>query len=265
MTRWLLLAVTALFLGLFLLLPLAAIFAEALRKGFGVYWAAVTDPAALAAIRLTLLVTAIAVPLNAAFGLAAAWAIARFRFPGRSALLTLIDLPLAVSPVVTGLMYMLIFGLQGLAGRWLWERGIEVVFAAPGIVLATLFVTFPYVARELIPLLEEQGEEEEQAARMLGAGGWQTFWRITLPNVRFALLYGVILSTARAIGEFGAVSVVSGHIRGRTVTAPLHIEILYNEYNFTGAFAVATVLALTALATLAARSLLEWRAGEAAR
>lgn len=259
MTRRVLLALTFLFLGLFLVLPLTAIFAEALRKGAAAYWAAVADPAALSALRLTVFAAAIAVPLNMIFGLAAAWAVARFRFPGRSALITLIDLPLAVSPVVTGLMYMLIFGLQGLLGRWLWDRGIEVVFAVPGIVLATIFVTLPYVARELIPLLEEQGEEEEQAARVLGASPWQTFWRITLPNVRWALLYGVILSTARAIGEFGAVSVVSGHIRGRTNTAPLHIEILYNEYNFAGAFAVATVLALTALATLAARAALEWR------
>lgn len=265
MMRALLLAVTALFLGLFLALPLAAIFGEALRRGWGVYWAAVTEPAALAAVRLTLFAAAVAVPLNLVFGLAAAWAVARFRFPGRSALVTLIDLPLAVSPVVTGLMYMLVFGLQGWLGPWLWERGIEVVFAVPGIILATIFVTLPFVARELIPLLEEQGEEEEQAARLLGAGAWQTFRRVTLPNVRWALLYGVILSVARAFGEFGAVSVVSGHIRGRTNTAPLHIEILYNEYNFAGAFAVATLLALTALGTLAARAALEWRTREAAQ
>ncbi|HRJ22002.1 MAG TPA: sulfate ABC transporter permease subunit CysW [Bryobacteraceae bacterium] len=264
MARAVVLGVTAVFLGLFLFVPLAAIFGEALRRGWGVYWAAVTDPAALAAVRLTLVAVAVAVPLNLVFGLAAAWVVARHRFPGRSVLVTLIDLPLAVSPVVTGLMYMLVFGLQGWFGRWFWDRGIEVVFAVPGIVLATVFVTLPFVARELIPLLEEQGDEEEQAARLLGASGWQMFWRVTLPNVRWALLYGVILSVARAMGEFGAVSVVSGHIRGRTTTAPLHIEILYNEYNFAGAFAVATLLALTALGTLAARSVLEWRTRETA-
>lgn len=263
MIRLALLAISAAFLGLFLVLPLAVIFGEALRKGWGVYWTSITDPAALSALRLTFVAAAIAVPLNLVFGLAAAWTIARFRFPGRSLLVTLIDLPLAISPVVTGLMYMLIFGLQGLMGRWLWDRGIEIVFAVPGIVLATVFVTLPYVARELVPLLEEQGDEEEQAARLLGASPWQMFWRVTLPNVRWALLYGVILSTARAFGEFGAVSVVSGHIRGSTNTAPLHIEILYNEFNFAGAFAVATLLALTALGTLAARSLLEWRLREA--
>lgn len=262
MTRRLLLAVSAAFLGLFLVLPLAVIFAEALRRGWSVYWAAISDPMALAALRLTFTAALIAVPLNLIFGLAAAWSIARFRFPGRSLLVTLIDLPLAVSPVVTGLMYMLIFGLQGLLGRWLWDRGVEVVFAVPGIILATVFVTLPYIARELIPLLEEQGEEEEQAARLLGASPWQMFWRVTLPNVRWALLYGVILSVARAFGEFGAVSVVSGHIRGHTNTVPLHIEILYNEFNFAGAFAVATLLALTALGTLAARSFLEWRLRE---
>ena len=264
MTRLALAAVTALFLGLFLLLPLGVIFAEALRKGWGAYRAAVTDPAALAAVRLTLTGAAIAVPLNTAFGVAAAVALARRRFPGRGLVMTMISLPLAAPPVVTGLMYMLIFGMQGLVGQWLWDRGIEVAFAVPGIVLATLFVTLPFVARELIPLLEEQGDEEEQAARLLGASGWQTFWRVTLPNVRWALLYGVILSTARAMGEFGAVSVVSGHIRGRTNTVPLHVEVLYNEYNFAGAFAVATLLALTALGTLAARAVLEWRIREAA-
>jgi sulfate/thiosulfate transport system permease protein len=264
MIRLLCAVATAAFLGLFLALPLAAIFAEALRRGWGVYWASISDPAALVSLRLTLLAAAIAVPLNLVFGFAAAWSIARFRFPGRSLLVTLIDLPLSVSPVVTGLMYMLLFGLQGWFGHWLWDRGIEIVFAVPGIVLATIFVTLPFVAREILPLLEEQGDEEEQAARLLGARPWQVLWRITLPNVRWALLNGVVLSLARAFGEFGAVSVVSGHIRGRTTTAPLHIEILYNEYNFAGAFAVATLLALSALLTLTARAVLERRARESA-
>lgn len=254
-----LIGLTTAFLTLFLFVPLLAIFAEALRKGIGAYWSSLTDPAALSAIRLTLLTVAIAVPLNFVFGLAASWAIAKFEFWGKSVLVTLIDLPFAVSPVVSGLIYVLLFGMQGWLGPWLDERGIQIIFALPGIVLATIFVTFPFVARELIPLMQEQGTEEEQAAVSLGAGGWQTFWRVTLPNVRWALLYGVILSNARAMGEFGAVSVVSGHIRGQTNTIPLHVEILYNEYNFVAAFAVASLLALLALVTLAAKSLVESR------
>jgi sulfate/thiosulfate transport system permease protein len=254
-----LIGLTTAFLTLFLFVPLLAIFMEALRKGVGAYWSSLTDPAALSAIRLTLLTVAIAVPLNLVFGMAASWAIAKFEFWGKSVLVTLIDLPFAVSPVVSGLIYVLLFGMQGWLGPWLDERGIQIIFALPGIVLATIFVTFPFVARELIPLMQEQGTEEEQAAVSLGAGGWQTFWRVTLPNVRWALLYGVILSNARAMGEFGAVSVVSGHIRGQTNTIPLHVEILYNEYNFVAAFAVASLLALLALVTLGAKSLVESR------
>jgi sulfate transport system permease protein len=260
--RWVratLIAITVLFLGIFLALPLASIFTEALRKGIGVYLASFRQPDAYAAIRLTLLVSAIAVPLNVVFGLAAAWAIARFRFCGRNVLLTLIDLPFAVSPVISGLIYVLLFGLHGWLGPWLNEHDLQVIFAVPGIVLATLFVTFPFVARELIPLMEEQGSEEELAARVLGASGWQIFWRITLPNVRWGLLYGVILCNARAMGEFGAVSVVSGHIRGLTNTVPLHVEILYNEYNFVAAFAVASLLALLALVTLGLKTAVEWK------
>jgi len=248
-------------LTLFLLLPLAAVFAEALRDGLGAYLAAVAEPDALAAIRLTLLVAAIAVPLNMAFGLAASWAIAKFDFRGKSLLTTLIDLPFSVSPVVSGLVYVLLFGAQGWFGPWLRAHGVEVIFAVPGIVLATVFVTFPFVARELIPLMAEQGTEDEEAALSLGASGWQTFARVTLPNVKWGLLYGVLLCNARAMGEFGAVSVVSGHIRGLTNTMPLHVEILYNEYNFSAAFAVASLLALLALVTLALKSLLEWRFG----
>ncbi|MGD9858023.1 MAG: sulfate ABC transporter permease subunit CysW [Planctomycetaceae bacterium] len=257
--RWLLIGVSVAFLSLFLFVPLAAVFAEALRKGLGAYLASFRDPHALAAIRLTLLTAAIAVPANLVFGVAAAWAIAKFDFRGKSLLITLIDLPFAVSPVVSGLIYVLLFGMQGWLGPWLAAHGLQVIFAVPGIVLATLFVTFPFVARELIPLMQEQGTEEEQAAISLGANGWQTFWRVTLPNVKWALLYGVILSNARAMGEFGAVSVVSGHIRGKTNTMPLHVEILYNEYNFVAAFAVASLLALLALATLALKSLVEWQ------
>ncbi|HVX67890.1 MAG TPA: sulfate ABC transporter permease subunit CysW [Bryobacteraceae bacterium] len=248
-----------LFLALFLWLPLAAVFTEAFRKGVLAYLTSFRDPAAQSAIRLTLLTAGIAVPLNVVFGLAASWAIARFEFSGKSFLLTLIDLPFAVSPVISGLIYVLLFGLQGWFGPWLAGHGVQVIFAVPGIVLATVFVTFPFVARELIPLMQEQGDEEEQAAISLGASGWQTFLRVTVPNVKWALLYGVILCNARAMGEFGAVSVVSGHIRGKTNTMPLHVEILYNEYNFVAAFAVASLLALLALATLAAKSLLEWR------
>jgi sulfate transport system permease protein len=248
-----------LFLGLFLFVPLIAVFVEAFRKGAGAYFESFQDPTALHAIKLTLLVATIAVPLNVVFGLAASWAIAKFEFMGKSVLITLIDLPFAVSPVISGLIYVLLFGLQGWFGRWLAEHDIEIIFAVPGIVLATLFVTFPFVARELIPLMQEQGTEEEQAAMTLGASGWQTFYRVTLPNVKWGLLYGVILCNARAMGEFGAVSVVSGHIRGKTNTLPLHVEILYNEYNFVAAFATASLLALLALLTLTLKSLVEWK------
>jgi len=247
------------FLAFFLVLPLVAVFTEALREGVSAYFASFRDPAALAAIRLTLFVTAIAVPLNLVFGLVASWAIAKFEFRGKSLLITLIDLPFAVSPVISGLIFVLLFGLQGWFGPWLRDHHVQIIFAVPGIVLATVFVTFPFVARELIPLMQEQGNDEEQAALLLGASGWQTFWRVTVPNVKWALLYGVILSTARAMGEFGAVSVVSGHIRGKTNTIPLHVEILYNEYNFVAAFSVASLLALLALATLALKTVLEWK------
>jgi sulfate transport system permease protein len=247
------------FLSLVLFVPLAAIFAEALRKGVGVYVASFTDPHALSAIRLTLLVAFVCVPLNMAFGLAAAWAIAKFQFPGKSILITLIDLPFAVSPVISGLIFVLLFGLRGWLGPWLDDHNIQIIFAVPGVVLATLFVTFPFIAREVIPLMQEQGTDEELAAVSLGASGWQTFWRVTLPNVKWALLYGVILCNARAMGEFGAVNVVSGHVRGETNTLPLHVEILYNEYNYAAAFAVASLLALLALVTLAAKSVVEWR------
>ncbi len=257
--KFALIGVSIAFLTLFLFVPLLAVFAEALRKGLGAYWASLSEPTALAAIKLTLITAAIAVPLNLIFGLAASWAIAKFEFWGKSVLITLIDLPFAVSPVVSGLIYVLLFGMQGWLGPWLDEHGIQIIFAVPGIVLATIFVTFPFVARELIPLMQEQGTEEEQAAITLGASGWQTFWRVTLPNVKWALLYGVILCNARAMGEFGAVSVVSGHIRGKTNTIPLHVEILYNEYNFVAAFAVASLLALLALVTLAAKSVVESR------
>ena len=259
--RWLqvtLIALGTLFMALLLIIPLTAVFVEALRRGVGAYWASLTDPMALAAIRLTLITAAIAVPLNLVFGVVASWAVAKFSFPGKSVLITLIDLPFAVSPVISGMIYVLLFGMQGWLGPWLAEHDIQIIFAVPGIVLATLFVTFPFVARELIPLMQEQGTEEEQAALMLGASGWQTFRRVTLPNIKWGLLYGVILCNARAMGEFGAVSVVSGHIRGRTNTMPLHVEILYNEYNFVAAFAVASLLALLALVTLVARSGLEW-------
>lgn len=259
LVRWGLIALSVGFLGLFLFVPLAAVFAEALRKGWGAYLASFNDPHCWSAVRLTLLVTAIAVPLNLAFGLAASWAIAKFEFRGKSLLITLIDLPFAVSPVVSGLIYVLVFGMQGWLGPWLAGHDVQIIFAVPGIVLATVFVTFPFVAREVIPLMQEQGADEEQAAVSLGASGWQTFFRVTLPNVKWALLYGVILSNARAMGEFGAVSVVSGHIRGRTNTMPLHVEVLYNEYNFVAAFAVASVLALLALVTLALKAAVEWR------
>ena len=259
LVRWVLITVAFVFLALFLFVPLVAVFVEALRKGLAVYLAALTEPDALAAMRLTLLTAAVAVPLNVGFGLAAAWAIAKFQFRGRSLLITLIDLPFAVSPVIAGMIFILLFGTQGWFGPWLQAHDMRVVFAVPGIVLATTFVTFPFVARELIPLMVEQGPEEEEAAIVLGANGWQTFRRVTLPNIRWGLLYGVILCNARAMGEFGAVSVVSGHIRGETNTLPLHVEILYNEYNFSAAFAVASLLTLLALVTLAAKSVLEHR------
>ena len=257
--RWALIALALAFLGLFLLIPLVAVFVEAFRKGVGAYTAALVEPDALAAVRLTLLTAAIAVPLNVIFGLAAAWCITKFKFRGKNLLITLIDLPFAVSPVISGMIFVLLFGAQGWFGTWLSDRDIQIVFAVPGIILATTFVTFPFVARELIPLMEEQGTEEEEAARVLGASGWQIFWRVTLPNIKWGLLYGVILCNARAMGEFGAVSVVSGHIRGLTNTLPLHIEILYNEYNFTAAFAVASLLTCLALVTLVAKSVVEWR------
>src|SRR4051794_18795080 len=253
LTRITLTAVVLAFLGLFLVLPLAAVFVEALRKGVAAYFASLRDPDALAAIRLTLTVAAIAVPLNLVFGIAAAWAVAKFDFPGKSLMITLIDLPFSVSPVVSGLIYVLLFGAQGLLGPWLQRHGIAIIFALPGIVLATVFVTFPFVARELIPLMQEQGTTDEEAALTLGAGPIRTFLTVTLPNIRWALLYGVLLCNARAMGEFGAVSVVSGHIRGMTNTMPLHVEVLYNEYNFVAAFAVASLLALLAIVTLAAK------------
>ena len=259
--RWLLTAAALLFLLAFLLLPLIAIFTEALRNGVAVYWEALRDADALAAIRLTLLVAAIAVPLNLVFGVAAAWAIAKFEFRGKTLLTTLIDLPFSVSPVVTGLLYVLMFGAQGWLGPWLAAHDVQIIFAVPGIVLATMFVTFPFIARELIPLMQEQGNDDELAALSLGASGWQSFWHVTLPNIRWGLLFGVLLCNARAMGEFGAVSVVSGHIRGETTTMPLHVEILYNEYNFAAAFAVASLLAGLALVTLALKSLLEARHG----
>jgi sulfate transport system permease protein len=259
--RWLLISVALGWLGLFLFVPLAAIFTEALRKGLEVYWASLTEPDALAAVKLTLIAAVIAVPANLVFGIAAAWAIAKFEFRGKQVLLTLIDLPFAVSPVIAGLIYMLLFGLQGWFGEWLQAHDLKIVFAVPGIVLATIFVTFPFVARELIPLMQAQGTEEEEAAVTMGASGWQTLWRVTLPNVKWGLLYGVILCNARAMGEFGAVSVVSGHIRGMTNTLPLHVEILYNEYNFAAAFAAASLLAGLALVTLALKSAVEWKTG----
>ena len=261
-TRRLLIGVALAFLAVFLLLPLVAVFAHALAKGVGVYLAALTEPDAWAAIRLTLLTAACAVPANLVFGVAAAWAIAKFHFPGKSALITLIDLPFSVSPVVSGLIYVLLFGAQGWLGSWLAAHDIQIIFAVPGLVLATMFVTVPFIAREVIPLMQAQGAEEEEAALVLGARGWQTFWRVTLRNVKWGVLYGVILCNARAMGEFGAVSVVSGHVRGLTNTMPLHVEILYNEYNFVAAFAVASLLALLALVTLAAKAFVEWRSPE---
>ena len=257
--KWTILSLGLAFFALFLVLPLVAVFAQALRKGFDVYFAALFEPDALSALSLTLIAAAIAVPLNLVFGVFAAWAVTKFDFRGKQLLITLIDLPFSVSPVVAGLIYVLMFGAQGWFGPWLQEHDLKIVFAVPGIVLATVFVTFPFVARELIPLMEAQGREEEEAATVLGASGWQTFWYVTLPNVKWGLLYGVILCNARARGEFGAVSVVSGHIRGLTNTLPLHVEILYNEYQFAAAFAVASLLALLALVTLGLKSFVEWR------
>lgn len=266
--RWVraaLIAVALVFLTLFLFIPLAAVFTEALKKGWELYVESILDPDAVSAIKLTLIAAVISVPLNLVFGVAAAWAIAKFEFRGKSILLTLIDLPFSISPVIAGLMYVLLFGASGWFGPWLAEHDIKILFAVPGIVLATVFITFPFVARELIPLMQQQGTEEEEAALVLGASGWSTFWRVTMPNIKWGLLYGVILCNARAMGEFGAVSVVSGHIRGETNTMPLHVEILYNEYNFTAAFAVASLLALLALVTLAVKSFIEWRLHEARR
>ena len=260
--RLLLIAVALLFLGLFLALPLLVVFVQALAKGVSAYAVAISDPLAWDAIKLTLLVAAIAVPLNLVFGVAAAWAIAKFQFRGKSTLITLIDLPFAVSPVIAGLTFILLFGSHGWFGGYLRMHHIRVVFAVPAIVLATIFVTFPFIARELIPVMQAQGKDDEDTALSLGATGWQTFWRVTLPNIRWGLMYGVLLCNARAMGEFGAVSVVSGHIRGLTNTMPLHVEILYNEYNYTAAFAVASLLALLALLTLAGKSFLEWRQPE---
>ncbi|QKJ66923.1 sulfate ABC transporter permease subunit CysW [Deefgea piscis] len=257
--RYTLTGLALVLIGVMLIIPLFSVFFEALHQGWGLYQASLVESDALAAIKLTLIVAAIALPLNLTFGVAAAWAIAKFEFKGKSLLITLIDLPFAVSPVVAGLIYVLLFGAHGWWGEWLAEHNIKVIFAVPGIVLATVFVTFPFVARELIPLMQAQGTDEEQAALVLGASGWQTFWYVTLPNIKWGLLYGVILANARAMGEFGAVSVVSGHIRGMTNTIPLHVEILYNEYNFVGAFACASILALLALLTLAIKSYIEWR------
>ena len=259
--RWLLTALALGLLGLFIVLPLAAVFVQALSKGVAVYLAAIREPDTLSAIKLSLLAAGIAVPLNLVFGVAAAWTVTKFQFKGRTVLTSLIDIPFAVSPVVSGLIYVLIFGAQGWFGNWLSAHDIRIIFAVPGIVLATVFVTFPFVARELIPLMESQGTEEEEAALVLGATPWQMFYKITLPNIKWGLLYGVVLCTARALGEFGAVSVVSGHIRGETNTLPLHVEILYNEYNYAGAFAVASLLSVIAVISLALKKFLEWKTG----
>lgn len=260
--RFLLIAAALAFLFLFLLLPLAAIFIKAFEQGFGLYIASITDPDALSAIKLTLLVVVLTVPLNALFGIAAAWAITKFDFKGKSILITIIDLPFAISPVIAGLVFVLLFSTHGLFGDFLFEHDIKILFAVPGIVLATLFVTFPFVARELIPLMQSQGSAEEEASLTLGANGWRTFWLVTLPNIKWGLLYGVILCNARAVGEFGAVSVVSGHIRGLTNTMPLHIEILYNEYQFSAAFAVASLMSILAIVTLVVKNIVEWKAGQ---
>ncbi|HEY3931646.1 MAG TPA: sulfate ABC transporter permease subunit CysW [Verrucomicrobiae bacterium] len=259
LVRRLLIGVALTFIALFLVIPLISVFAQAFAKGFGFYFQSIRDPLALSAVKLTLIAAGISVPLNCIFGVAAAWAIAKFDFRGKNILLTLIDLPFSVSPVISGLIYVLVFGAQGWFGPWLIEHNIRIIFAVPGIVLATIFVTFPFVARELIPLMQAQGRTEEEAARVLGASGWQTFWRVTIPNIKWGLLYGVILCNARAMGEFGAVSVVSGHIRGQTNTIPLHVEILYNDYNFTGAFAVASLLTFLALVTLVLKTWVEYK------
>jgi len=261
LVKWLIIAISLTFFATFLLLPLFAVFVEAFKKGWEAYLRAIVEPDALSAMRLTLLAAAIAVPLNVVFGIAAAWAIAKHDFRGKQFLITLIDLPFSVSPVIAGLVYVLVFGLQGWFGPWLYEHDIKIIFAVPGIVLATIFVTVPFVARELIPLMQAQGREEEEAALVLGASGWRMFTNVTLPNIKWGLLYGVILCNARAMGEFGAVSVVSGHIRGQTNTMPLHVEILYNEYQFAAAFAVASLLALLALVTLIIKTIIEWRVG----
>jgi sulfate transport system permease protein len=260
--KWTLIGIAVLFLAALLLLPLLTVFTQALSKGIGTFLAAFTDPAGAAAIRLTLLVTAIAVPLNLVFGVCAAWAIAKYEFWGKSFLTTLIDIPFSVSPVISGMIYVILFGANSVLNPYLHDAHLQIVFAVPGIVLATIFVTFPFVARELIPLMQDQGTAEEEAALSLGANGWQTFWRVTLPNIRWGLLYGVLLCNARAMGEFGAVSVISGHIRGKTNTMPLHIELLFDSYNFAGAFAMASLLALLALVTLVAKTLLELRYGD---
>ncbi|MGX6445067.1 sulfate ABC transporter permease subunit CysW [Neobacillus sp. K501] len=257
--KWLLISIALVFFGIFILVPLIAVFTEAFQKGMGLYFLALTEPDAWAAIKITLITAIIAVPINTLFGIIAAWAIAKFDFKGKNILITLIDIPFAVSPVIAGLVFVFLFGSQGLIGPWLESNDLKIIFAVPGIIVATIFVTFPFVVRELIPVMQEHGTEEEQAAITLGANGWQTFLRVTLPNIKWGLLYGVILCNARAMGEFGAVSVVSGHIRGLTNTIPLHVEILYNEYNFTAAFAVASLLALLALLTLVLKSIVEWK------
>jgi sulfate transport system permease protein len=265
LVRWGLTLLALAALGVFIVLPLAAVFVQAFAKGLPVYLAAIREPDTLSAIRLSLFAAGVSVPLNLVFGVAAAWTVAKFQFKGKSILVTLIDIPFAVSPVVSGLIFVLVFGAQGWFGQWLSDHDIRIIFAVPGIILATTFVTFPFVARELIPLMQSQGSDEEEAALTLGASGWQMFWRITLPNIRWGLLYGVVLCTARALGEFGAVSVVSGHIRGQTNTLPLHVEILYNEYNYSGAFAVASLLSVIAVITLTLKKFLEWKTKEGAK
>jgi sulfate/thiosulfate transport system permease protein len=262
LVRWTLTAIALVFLGLFLLLPLASVFVQAFEKGLVTYFEALREPDTMASIKLTLITAAVTVPLNLLFGISASWAIAKFSFPGKHLLITLIDLPFSVSPVISGLVFVLIFGRQGWLGPWLEAHNTQIIFAVPGIILATVFVTFPFIARELIPLMEAQGKEEEEAALVLGATGLQAFFRITLPNIKWGIIYGVILCNARAMGEFGAVSVVSGHIRGSTNTVPLHVEILYNEYNYTAAFAVASLLAFLALITLAVKTVVEWKVRE---
>ncbi|MBB3108403.1 sulfate transport system permease protein [Paenibacillus phyllosphaerae] len=257
--KWVLISIALLFLALVVLLPLISVFIEAFKQGMSVYWASITDPDAVSALKLTLMTALIAVPLNTIFGIAAAWAITKFSFRGKNLLITLIDLPFSISPVISGLIFVLLFGAQGWFGPWLDDHNIQILFALPGIVLATTFVTFPFVARELIPLMQAQGVHEEEAAASLGAKGWQIFWRVTLPNIKWGLLYGIILCNARAMGEFGAVSVVSGHIRGETNTLPLHVEILYNEYQFSASFAVASLLVFLAVITLIVKSIVEWR------